>query len=292
MVAYAMLALVMLLWAGNSIVGRAVRDQVPPFTFALLRWTGAFLVLAPFVLRRAIAERAEILRAWRPILLLGLIGVAGFNAFLYSGLRHTTATNALLMQAAIPAVVLAADFLLFRARPRGLEVIGVLFSMAGVALIVLRGDIAAIGDARLNSGDLLVLAGVVCWATYTSLLRRRPALHPLNFLLATFAVGIVAMAPLAAGEWSEARHIVWTAPVVLAVAYVAILPSVVAYALFNAAVAQLGAGPAGQAINLLPVFGAGIAAATLGEPLHPYHLAGMALVLTGIAVPAVLAGRR
>jgi drug/metabolite transporter (DMT)-like permease len=248
-------------------------------------------VLAPFALRRALAERRQILAAWRPVLLLGFVGVACFNAFLYSGLRHTTATNALLMQAAIPAVVLAADFLLFRLRPKPVQVAGVLLSMVGVVLIVLRGDLGAIGQARLNSGDLLVLAGVVCWATYTALLKRRPPLHPMSFLLATFAVGAVAMLPLAASEWQEARQIAWTGPALLAVAYVAVLPSVVAYALFNAAVARLGAAAAGQAVNLLPVFGAALAAAMLGEPLRPYHLAGMALVLLGIAVPAVLAGR-
>jgi len=287
-----MLAVVVALWAGNAIVGRAVRGDIPPFTLALLRWSGALLVLAPFALRHVIAERRRILAAWRPILLLGVLGVACFNAFLYSGLRQTTATNALLLQAAIPALVLAFDFGFFRARPRGVQVAGVLVSMLGVALIVLRGDLAALGAAALNRGDLLVLGGVLCWAAYTSLLRRRPQLHPLSFLAATFVIGALAMAPLAATEWESARQIPWNLKTILAVGYVAVLPSVVAYSLFNAAVARLGAGPAGQAINLMPVFGAFLAAATLGETLHPYHFLGMALVLTGIAVPAVLAARR
>lgn len=284
--AYAMLVLVMAFWAGNSVVARAVRSDIPPFTLALLRWSGAFAVLAPFALPKVLAQRAAIVRAWRPVLLLGGLGVASFNAFLYSGLRHTTASNALLLQAAIPALVLLADRILFRVRPGLPAVAGVLLSMAGVALIVLRGDPAALVDARFNLGDVLVLGGVVCWALYTSLLRLRPALHPLSFLAATFAVGIVAMAPLAAGEWAAGERIHWTAQTALATAYVAVLPSVVSYALFNTAVARLGAGPAGQAINLLPVFGALFAAALLGEPLLPYHFAGMALVLVGIVLPA------
>jgi drug/metabolite transporter (DMT)-like permease len=285
--AYAMLVVVMACWAGNSIVGRAVRDSIPPFALALVRWAGALAVLAPFALRHILAERRRILSAWRPILLLGVLGVACFNAFLYSGLRHTTATNALLLQAAIPALVLAFNFALFRQQPRGLEVAGVAISTAGVVLIVSRGDFGALARTGLNRGDLLVMAGMLCWAAYTSLLRRRPAVHPLAFLFATFVIGAVAMAPFAALEWASGERIVWSPLTIGSFAYVAVLPSVVAYALFNAAVARLGPGPAGQAINLMPVFGAFLAAAMLGEALRGYHFAGIALVVAGIAAPAL-----
>ena len=284
--AYAMLALVMAFWAGNSIVARAVREDIPPFTLALLRWTLALAVLAPFALRHVRAERRTILAAWRPILLLGLLGVGCFNAFLYSGLAHTTAANAMLLQAAIPALVLCADRAIFRLRPTAVAVAGVLLSMAGVVYIVARGDPVALARTGLNLGDLLVLGGVLAWALYTSLLRTRPKLHPMSFLAATFAVGAVAMVPLAAMEWATGRTIAWSLQAGLAVAYVAVLPSVIAYALFNAAVARLGAGPAGQAINLMPLFGALLASLLLGEPLHGYHFAGMALVMLGVGVTA------
>jgi drug/metabolite transporter (DMT)-like permease len=286
-----MLAVVMALWAGNSIVGRAVRDVIPPFTLAFVRWGGALIVLSPFVLKRVVAERREILAAWRPILLLGILGVACFNAFLYSGLRLTAATNALLMQAAIPALVLLFNLAVFRARPGWAAVVGVTLSMAGVVLIVLRGDLSALGSTALNRGDLLVLGGVICWAAYTALLKLRPPLHPLSFLTATFVVGALAMAPLSVAEWARGEVIRWSPRALGAVAYVAVLPSVVAYSLFNAAVARLGAGPAGHAVNLMPVFGALLAAALLGERLHGYHYVGMTLVLVGLAVP-LLAARR
>ena len=282
---------VMLLWAGNSIVARAMRQEVPPLTLAFLRWSVASLVFLPFSLPHVMAERRAIARAWKPVLLLGLLGVAAFNAFLYSGLRHTSASNGLLLQAAIPPLVLLFDLLLFRTRPGKGDLIGVALAAIGVAIILFKGELTAITSLQFGRGDLLVLAGVVCWALYTTLLRLRPALHPSSFLAVTFLVGVFTMGVLATTEWREIVDIRWTVSSMAAVGYVAVFPSVIAYLLFNAAVQTLGAGKAGQAIALMPLFGAFLAAATLGEPLLRFHLIGMAFILGGILVSALKAAR-
>ena len=286
--AYAMLALVMLFWAGNSIVGRAVRDDIPPFTLALVRWAGALLLVAPFALRHVVADRAKLRRAWRRVLLLGLLGIATFNALLYYGLRFTTATNSMLLQAAIPGLVLLFDYLLFRTRSGWQAIGGVLLSTAGVVLIVCRADPQALLHLDFGTGDLLILAAVVVWGIYTSLLRTRPAVHPSSFIAVTFAIGALAMLPLAIGEWRATGFPALGPGSIGAFAYVAILPSLVAYFLYNAAVTAIGAGKAGQAISLMPLFGAFLAAFLLGEALHPFHAAGMVLILAGIVTSATV----
>jgi drug/metabolite transporter (DMT)-like permease len=285
--AYAMLALVMLFWSGNAIVGRAVRDDVLPFTLAFVRWLGALLLLAPFALRHLAADKALLRRHWRPILVLGLVGVSAFNALLYSGLRYTTATNGLLLQAAIPALVLVVEATAFRARVSAWQVVGVGLSTLGVG-IVLFPDLASVLSLHFGRGDALVLAAVVAWAIYTSLLRLRPAVHPLSFLAVTFAIAVVAMLPFAMLEWRHAPAIDWRPEIVGAFLYVALFPSLAAYFLFNAAVGMIGAAKAGQSITLMPVFGALLAASLLGEPLGPRHFAGMALILCGIGVSVFL----
>jgi drug/metabolite transporter (DMT)-like permease len=80
--AYALLGLVMLLWAGNSIVGRAVRNDVGPFVLSFVRWAGASLVLAPFALGPLRRDWAVLRRSWPIVLVLGLTGVAAFNAIM------------------------------------------------------------------------------------------------------------------------------------------------------------------------------------------------------------------
>lgn len=287
LVSYATLCVVILFWSGNFIVGRAVNGIVPPFTLAFVRWSGALVLVLPFAWPHVRKDLAILRDQWKAVLVLGLTGVAAFNAFIYSGLRFTTATNGLLLQAAIPALVLVFNRFLFAGRAPKLQIVGVSLSMLGVAVIVLRGDLAAIAGLTLNTGDLLVLCGVVCWALYTCLLRLRPDCHPLSFLTATFAIGAAAMAPLASYELFSLPRMPIDGSVLGAFAYVAVFPSLVAYILYNAAVKDLGPGPAGQAITLMPLFGALLAAVLLGEALHQFHLVGMVLILGGIFLGAL-----
>lgn len=288
--AFAMLAVVMTLWAGNTIVGRAVNQAIPPFVLALGRWVGALIVILPFTWRHAVADRAELRRGWAAVLLLGLLGVAAFNGFLYSGLRHTTASNGLLMQATIPPMVLLLGRLLFGDRAPALQVAGVTLSTLGVLTIVFHGDPRALAGLRVSSGDGLILCGCLAWAAYTACLRLRPAVRPESFLLATFAIGALAMLPLAAAEVANGERVAWSLPVVGAFVYVALLPSVVAYFLYNAAVASLGPGVAGQAISLMPLLGAVLAAVVLHEPLQAFHGIAMATILAGVVIAARATG--
>ena len=116
----------------------------------------------------------------------------------------------------------------------------------------------------------------------TASLRLRPPIDPLVFLFVTFAIGALAMGVGALSEAQAIAQMHWDGRMVAAIAYVAIFPSILAYMSFNAAVSHVGPGAAGQAISLLPLLGAVLAAMILGEPLFPYHLAGMALILGGV----------
>ncbi|HSQ94815.1 MAG TPA: DMT family transporter [Croceibacterium sp.] len=282
--AFALLALVMVLWAGNSIVGRAVRNDVDPMTLAFVRWAGASLILLPFALRPLRRDWPAIRRAWKPVLVLGLLGVGAFNALLYSGLRYTTATNGLLLQAAIPAAVVLFDRWFFGVKSPLLQNLGVVGSILGVAVIVFEGDPARALRLHFGFGDALIMAAVVVWSLYTVLLRLRPAISSTSFVAVTFLIGALAMAPFFAHDLISGEHIAFTPKVLGAFAYVAVLPSIVSYFIFNAATQTVGPARAGIAITLMPIFGAFLSAALLGEKLHAYHFAGMALILVGITL--------
>jgi drug/metabolite transporter (DMT)-like permease len=282
--AFLLLGLVMVLWAGNSIVARAIRFEVPPFTLAFLRWTGATLAVAPFAIRPLMRDWPAIRQGWRPLLFLGLMGIGAFNGLLYSGLQYTTATNALLLQAAIPAAMVLCDRLFFGVRSSVWQIVGVSFSMLGVMAIVFEGDATAAMRLHFGFGDALILISVVVWALYTVFLRVRPSISPTSFIAVTFSIGVLTMGPLAAMEMRAGETIAWSGPVVAAIVYVALLPSLFSYFIYNQATAVVGPASAGQAITLMPLFGAFIAAALLGERLHAFHFVGMVFILAGIAL--------
>ncbi len=281
---YLLLVLVMLLWSGNSIVARALREDVPPFTLAFLRWAGASLIVLPIAWRSIMADRPAIRQHWGVILLLGMVGVGSFNAFMYSGLQYTTAANSLLVQAAVPALVLLFDRVLFRTRPHLTQIAGCIVAAAGVFVIIFRADLTVIATLSFNRGDALVLCAVILWSLYTVLLRIRPAINGMSFLALTIVIGALAMAPFSIVEL-QTRSIHFSPGAFAGIAYVTIFPSIIAYFLFNWSVEKIGAGDAGQVINLQPLFGALLAALILGEAVHGYHIGGMALILIGIAIP-------
>lgn len=280
--AYPLLTIVALFWAGNAIAGRVARDSVPPFTLAFVRWAGALLLMAPFAIPRLRVDWPVLKRHWKATVLLGLIGVGAFNALLYSGLQYTTATNGALIQALVPPFILIFSFLLYGERYSAVRLGAALVSVIGVGVIVLRGDLSTFNGLQLGKGDAMVLAGVVAWSLYTSLLRWRPVVHPLSFLAATFIVGAGAMLPLSILEHWQGRSVRWDITALSAFAYVATLPSLAAYLLYNRGVELIGPARAGQFLNLMPLFGAGLAIVLLGEPFGTYHLIGVALILLGI----------
>lgn len=280
--AYVLLTLTALFWAGNSVVGRAARDFVPPVALAFWRWVVAFLLIMPIALPHLRRDAAVLRARWPTVLVLGILSVGAFNMLLYSGLQFTTALNGLLIQSAQPPLILLAAFLLFRDRAGPAQIVGVLLSLVGVLAIVSGGDPDVLIHLRLNPGDALILVAALLWVLYSVLLRFRPDVHPISFLAVTFAIGWLFILPFYVAELASGRRIVAAPESFGALFYVAIFPSLLAYAFFNRGVELIGPGRAGIFLNLMPVFGALLAIGLLGERFTPAHAIGIALIATGI----------
>lgn len=286
-----LLAITMLFWAGNSIAGRALAGVVPPMTLTFWRWVLASLLVAPLAWPHLKRDWPELRRRWKTVILLAVSGVASFGALLYWGLESTTALNSLLMQAAIPPLILFFGFVLLRDRIGVGALVGVALSLAGVLVVISEGRPWDLLHLRLNPGDGIILIGVVLYAGYSLLLRRRPQVHPLSLLLVTFILAALVIAPFYAHELIQGRTFAPTPTALGGILYVALFPSFLAYLCFNRGVELIGSGPAGQYMHLMPVFGAVLAITLLGEPFHGYHAIGVALIATGIGATA-WAGRR
>jgi drug/metabolite transporter (DMT)-like permease len=287
--AWSLLVLVNLFWAGNVILGRAIAGSVPPVTLAFWRWTGAFILTIGLAWRLLKRDWPELRRHWPMMLLLSATGIASFNTMSYIGLQYTTALNALLLQSATPLFVLLWAFAIYGERPSALQAIGVFVSLLGIAVIASAGSLDKLLHLSVNPGDVWILVAVVIYAVYSPLLRRRPAVHPLSFLVAAMGIGSLMMLPFYILETMNGATITggWTS--YAAMAYTMVLPSFVAYFFFNRAVELVGAARAGHSAHLMPVFGTLLAVLFLGERFHSHHLAGIGLIALGILLASMSA---
>ena len=271
-----------LFWAGNAIVARSVTAEVPPVALAFWRWLVAALLILPFAWPYLRADLPRMVKSWPIMLVLSALGIAIFNTFLYIAAHTTTAINIVMLQTTMPVVVVIATYLLFRERVTTRQAAGILISLLGTLTLTAHGDPGLLARLDFRPGDLWMLSAVVCYAVYTALLRLRPAVHGLSFAFATFATGALLLLPFYLAETHYVSPLPLNAHALLAIGYVAIFASIVAYMAFNRTVELLGANTAGMVVHLIPVFGILLAVLLLGESLHAYHFAGIGLIATGI----------
>ena len=283
---YLLLSLTSLFWSLNWVIGRAIVGHVTPLSLTWIRWIVAVSAMLPFAWPGIRAHWPVIRRNWKVIAWLGFWGTGLHNAFAYVGLQYTTATNGVILNSAIPILIILLGWLIYRETITRLQSLGVAVSLAGILVIISRGDLAALAQLRLNKGDLIVLFGMVFWAAYTVFLRMKPAELPGLVLLACCGmVGICLLTPLMLLEMTLlGGHIEFRPATVAAMFYVGIFPSFVGYVFWNRGVHEVGPNIAGIFVHLMPAFGAILAWLFLDERIYLFHVAGIALILAGIGL--------
>ena len=279
---YLLLALASLFWAGNIVLARHVAGHVPPLTLSCLRWIGTFLMLWPFA-RPHLKQDWPVLRArWPLLLLLALTGFAANNALSYWAMQYTQALNGLLIQSSTPLFVALWSLLLFGMRLTAGQFIGIVTSLVGVLVILLRGDLGALAAIQFNRGDLMFAGALLVFGLYSALMSRRPTVHQLSLILFCTAAGALLLAPLAVWEYSTGSVLRLDLESLLTLGYVVVFASTLAYLFFNRGISLIGPNRAAPFLHLVPVFGSVLAIVLLGEELKPFHLIGYALVLAGV----------
>ena len=278
-----LLTLAMLCWAGNWVVGRAIHEQVPPFTLNFWRWAGSLLLILPVAWTSLRGQWRLMLRHWKWVLPMAAIASAIFQSMVYLGLQSTTALNGALLIALVPIVVAAIAAVLLGERFTPRQALGIAVSLAGAVVVIVRGDAAVLRALAFNPGDLWILAAVPIWALYTVLLKRWPAgLDRMSFLAAMALVGVVVQFPFFAWEWAAGRHMLVTPGSIAAIAYTAVFASFLAFVFYNAALQRTTPTVAGPFHHLHPAFTALLGIVFLGERIGWHHAAGVACIVLGL----------
>jgi drug/metabolite transporter (DMT)-like permease len=281
---YTLLTLTTLFWAGNAIAGRFAAGVISPVTLTFTRWLIAAALFYLFA-RPHLKRDWAIIRRHIPYLFgLGAVGLTAFNIFFYWALNYTTAINVTIEQSAMPVLIIVANYLFFSLRITALQALGVLLTIVGVIVTATRGSPMDVLETGVNRGDALMMLCVLLYGSYTVALRFRPDIHWMSLMFVLTFSAVIFSAPFYAIEVYRDGFTLPGPEAWAIIAYTAIFPSMLSQLFFIRGVAILGPNRAGLFINLVPLFGAVLAVVILGEVFRAYHLAGLLLVVGGIAM--------
>lgn len=282
--AYLLLLATTMCWGANAVAGKLAVGHVSPLLLTQLRWLLAGLAALPFAWPHLKRDWPQI-RTHLPLLLAyGGIGFACFNAALYSALNHTSAINVVIEQAGMPMVIFALNFIVLRQATRGVQLLGFVITVIGVAVVVSNGRLSRLLQLDLNIGDALMLIAIFCYGGYTFALRFKPPMHWLSFITVICAAAAVGTLPFVFWEAARGATILPDLQGVAVILFAALGPGLIAQTCFIRSNEIIGSNRAGIFINLVPIFGTLFSVALLGEALHVYHVLALALVLGGIAL--------
>ncbi|MFI7415188.1 DMT family transporter [Streptomyces sp. NPDC049627] len=278
----ALAALATVVWSGSFVTSRALHDSVPPVQQAFWRWLVALVAVAPFGARQAWRQRKLIRRHLGFVTVASLLGVAVYNTLVNQAGRTTPAANMGMIMAAAP-VLMAGFERAAGVRLGARRVVGLLTACAGVVLLIGGGA----GGARRSAGDLWMVAAACCFASYSGLLRRRPAeLGGTAFLFTTFLLGTALLLPAQGVSLAVQGGFAPAPGTVLPILYVGVASSAVAFFAWNRAIALVGPSRAGVVYYLQPVCVSLLSWAVLGETTGWGQVLCMALILGGVVLGA------
>ena len=281
--AHALIFITPALWSVNYLVARWAPGVIAPHALALGRWTVAALLLGLVCRAELVAKRGFILAEWRQFVVLGALGMWVCGAFVYIGGRSTLAVNIGLLYSVAPVLIALISALWLHERISPPQMLGVGLALAGVLLILLKGEWSTLLQLRINPGDAWVAVAVLCWAAYSLLLRVWPsAFGPVARLTLTACGGIVVLLPFTLWEalvWLP-TELSWKSVALVLIA--ALIPGAGSYAAYSYMQRKLGVARVGTVLYLGPLYSALLAWAVLGERVEWYHGAGALLILPGI----------
>jgi drug/metabolite transporter (DMT)-like permease len=280
----ALLLVMTLIWGSNFSLIKAALRQMPEHGFNGLRMALGSLLFAAIIQHRhrirTVIARLE-RRDWISLVTLGVVGHCVYQLLFVAGVARTSVANSSLVFGCTPVTVALLSSYLGHERITLPRWAGVALSLAGIYLVVGQGNQFG---ASLR-GDLLILAAMLCWATYTvgsrSLLTRHSPLVVTGF---TMTIGSALYVPFAVPsllrlDWAAVSWWAW-----LLLAYSAVFALVVAYLIWYTAVQRVGNSRTSIYSNVVPLVAMSVAAVVLGEPITGRKIGGAVAILVGVAL--------
>ena len=196
--AYLYLFLTATFWAGNFVVGKlASFYEVPPFSLNFYRWLFAWLILAPFTIPEILEKRNYIIKNYKLFIVLGVTSITVFNSIVYYSLNFTQVISGVLMISTIPVMIMLFSSILKIEKTNIFQIIGVIFSFAGVIMIITKANLEILKNLDFNRGDITMVIAMFSWALYSTLLKgKQYELTQISLLQVVITFGLIFLIPV------------------------------------------------------------------------------------------------
>jgi drug/metabolite transporter (DMT)-like permease len=282
--AYLLLTLSVLFWAGNFIVGKfATLFEIPPLTLNVFRWLSVWIILMPFTYKEIYNNLNQIKEKWLVISFMGLITISTFNSVVYFALNHTQVINAVLVLAAIPAATIAFSLLMKIEKTNIFQLLGLFLSILGIGSIISNGDVQKIISLNFNKGDIWMLICVITWSLYSTLLKKNKfEFSQFTLIQLMVSAGLLFLVPQLFYEKAIGLEVNFNKAFFIILFYVVIFPAIAAYYCWQKGVEIIGPNRASMFIQLMPLFSAVMAIIIFKEKFELYHFVGATFIVSGI----------
>jgi drug/metabolite transporter (DMT)-like permease len=282
--AYLYLFLTVTFWAGNFIVGKlASFYDVPPFSLNFYRWFFAWLILAPFTISEIIEKKDYIFKNYKLFIILGVTSITIFNSIVYYSLNFTQVISGVLMISTIPVMIMLFSSILKIEKTNIFQIIGVIFSFAGVIMIITKADIQILKNLDFNKGDITMVVAMFSWALYSTLLKRQKyEISQISLLQVVITFGLLFLIPIYFIEYQIGSRIILEKPFILILSYVVLFPGLASFLLWIKGISLIGANRSGVFLHLMPILSAIMAMIFFNEKFMFYHMLGACFIITGI----------
>jgi drug/metabolite transporter (DMT)-like permease len=282
--AYIFLFLATLFWSGNFLVGKfASQYQIPPFSLNFYRWLFAWLILAPFTIQEILKKKNHILENYKYYTILGITSVTIFNSIVYYSLNFTQVISGVLMISTIPVMIIFISSILKIEKTNIFQILGVSCSFIGVILIITKANFEILINLDFNKGDITMVFGMLSWATYSALLKKKKhELSPLSLLEVVISFGFIFLIPIYFIEYQMGYIINPDKNFFIILFYVVLFPGLASFIFWIKGVALIGANRSGVFLHMMPILSAIMAMIIFDEKFMFYHMLGAIFILIGI----------
>jgi drug/metabolite transporter (DMT)-like permease len=279
LIGYIFAVFTVMMWSMNIIYSKYLAGLLTPSEISFLRWFIALFLMIPITLPSLKRDFRKLFRLWKIVLLMALSGLGVQNWLIYCAGYTASATNMSLISILGPVflIMLSGQKISF------LQTVGVVASIGGVMMIILRGHFSNLEDFRFVSGDFYMLGSAFLFAVYALVQHRLPEdVDQKSLLTAAIVVSALmfffpAYDEFAKTSWLSMPLLVWGILLILGV-----INSALAYLSWDLTIRKLGTIRAGTMYYTLPIFSITAAYYLLGERIYAAQIWGALMIVFGI----------